>query len=502
MAGPWENYQTKETGPWATYQTGTAPKKPKMSLSGLLENAGKELLGALETAAQAPTALPSALLKTPVQMARGTPLKETELGQQAFGMVEAVKQIPSQVGEAVKHPLQTAYENPLAAATLAYGGGIGAAKIGAKALRGVGSAFESAGARGVNYAVGLRPQTIEAITKAGQNPVDVGVNIGSRLAQERIIGSTPKQTFDNLIKARQTAGSEVGRALKEIGNPTVDMDTALKPLLDATTERTGAITAARKTMGKPFEQVYNYLVETASKKGNVIGLEDIRKAMKEVGPMTHKGAEEVQAAMSELYGTLANVQDNIITQLANTAKKLDLKQALLKANEKYSLYSRILPDIERSASKAAAGKTSLLASPLTAAKQFAAAKGSGLMARTGTAMQGFPVAAQGANEAVLQAVRAKMGSQKGELTLGRPAPLMEEKGLVKPPTLEQLQSQFSRGTPASPIDVYIKGVQKGVGGTKVNIYGVKGNPKLLKALFGDADPGSVPEAKLRQLGLL
>lgn len=54
----------------------------------------------------------------------------------------------------------------------------------------------------------------------------------------------------------------------------------------------------------------------------------------------------------------------------------------------------------------------------------------------------------------------------------------------------------------SGITVFIKGIQKGINGEQVPIYGVKGPAKMLLAMFGDAEPGSVPEAVLQSKGLL
>lgn len=56
----------------------------------------------------------------------------------------------------------------------------------------------------------------------------------------------------------------------------------------------------------------------------------------------------------------------------------------------------------------------------------------------------------------------------------------------------------------SEITAFVKGVQKGIPGKveDVNIYGVKGPADKLKSMFGDANPGSVPESVLREKGIL
>src|SRR5258707_1019871 len=73
--------------------------------------------------------------------------------------------------------------------------------------------------------------------------------------------------------------------------------------------------------------------------------------MDEIGPMTHKGSEETQASMSELYGSLASARESMINDIASKANNPTLAQNLLDANARYSKYIRILPDIARAAGK-------------------------------------------------------------------------------------------------------------------------------------------------------
>jgi hypothetical protein len=90
---------------------------------------------------------------------------------------------------------------------------------------------------------------------------------------------------------------------------------------------------------------------------------------------------------------------------------------------------------------------------------------------------------------------AKMGAEipsaleglgeAGEVTLGKAAPAMEET------------------TNPEEVTAFVKGIQKGAPGEEgVKIWGVKGAPEKLKALFGDEAPGSVPENILREKGIL
>jgi hypothetical protein len=78
------------------------------------------------------------------------------------------------------------------------------------------------------------------------------------------------------------------------------------------------------------------------------------------------------------------------------------------------------------------------------------------------------------------------------------------KFLAEPEEMAAMQS-ISQGLKPSSlegVEVYVKGIQKGVNGAETPIYGVKGPADVLKAAFGDAAPASVPENTLIKLGLL
>jgi hypothetical protein len=423
MGGPWEKFQNagsqpevQAEGPWSKFASGEAVDEgPKMSFKGLLENVAKEIPKLIEaTATQVKEGLydiPKAIGNLPREIVQGTKPQDTQLGKytqdRTNAMAEGLK-------GAVEHPVETAYNNPISAAATVFGAGRGAMSLGSKGLQAgakglskVGAAMEEAGAKGQNYAAGLRQQTIEAMTKGNQNPGDVGVKVGATLAKENIIGSTPKATYDNLIKAKDVAGKEVGAALKDIhgnGVPAVSAEEALSPMLEAIKERTGAATSARKAMAKPFQEIYNHLIKNAE--GGKISLEQVRKAMNEVGPMTVKGSEEVQAAMSELYGNLASVQENMVNVIAKTAKKPELTANLLKANAKYSLYKRIAPDLKKAAAKESVGKASFFASPVENLKKTAATYSSKLLTKAGSGLNSLGM--DPSNKAVLDAAMKRL----------------------------------------------------------------------------------------------
>lgn len=146
----------------------------------------------------------------------------------------------------------------------------------------------------------------------------------------------------------------------QTGSPlAIDAEKALKPVLDAWAEKAGGATTATRRMAKPFEEIHNSLSALAQKQGGKLTLDDIRSAMDEIGPLTHKGAPETQEAMSELYGTLADARDGMVQQIAKSANNPTLAANLLRANKRYSQYIRILPDVGRASAMEAVGQPNL-----------------------------------------------------------------------------------------------------------------------------------------------
>ena len=77
------------------------------------------------------------------------------------------------------------------------------------------------------------------------------------------------------------------------------------------------------------------------------------------------------------------------------------------------------------------------------------------------------------------------------------------KALTVPEEMAEVNAVLQGGKASTEgVTVYIKGIQEGVNGAQAPIYGVKGPADKLKALFGDANPASVPENVLIEKGLL
>lgn len=209
---------------------------------------------------------------------------------------------------------------------------------------------------------GIRPKTLQTMTPAGINPAEFAHSLKSSLNKEEAIGKNAADTWNKMHALKEQAGQDVGSALEAIGktasssgtNPlVVPAEQALKPVLEGWTERASGATTARKAMAKPFEQVYSALVGKAANQGGMLTLDDLRGAMDEIGPMTHKGAPQIQEAMSELYGVLANARDAMVNTVAKQASDPALASNLLGANARYSKYVRLMPDVTAHTTKEA-----------------------------------------------------------------------------------------------------------------------------------------------------
>jgi hypothetical protein len=220
------------------------------------------------------------------------------------------------------------------------------------------------GARQVNNAAGIQPGTVARMS-GRQNPTVVGENVGRKMVQEGAFGSEAGSTFDKTQTVMNKFGGDVKSAIDAIKGTgqavSLDAETALKPLVDSWTEKAGAALQAKRAEAKPFEEIYTKLSQAAEKNGGQLGLDDLRAAMDEAGEVLGGLAKESpkKNAYSDLYAKLADVRDQMVSAIAQKAGSPQLRDALIKANEGYSRYSRLMPDIKKAAARASVGNSSV-----------------------------------------------------------------------------------------------------------------------------------------------
>lgn len=221
------------------------------------------------------------------------------------------------------------------------------------AVEGVASLFK---ASPTLLSAGIKPQTVLKMTPTGQNPAQFGQQLEQGLNKIGAISSDAKQTWNNFNNLTQKAGQRVGASLDSIEKAagpdavTVNAGEALQPLVNEWVDRASGALAGTRRLAKPFEEAHQTLVKAAVSKGGVLGLDDIHSLLKEVGPLTHIGSEASQAAYSELYGTLAEVQKSMIQRVAQQAGNPALSNNLLSANADYSKFMSLMPDVSKAAS--------------------------------------------------------------------------------------------------------------------------------------------------------
>lgn len=231
--------------------------------------------------------------------------------------------------------------------------------------------LQQTGGAGLNAQLGIRGSTIQKLTQAGQNPGTVGINLAKSLQEQGAVGSNPIESWDNVNRLLQGAGQDVGNAKTAIANEAakfgavdnpleVDSDKALKPLYDAWKGHAQTITGAGKDVAPYFEDAHKGLTQLAQQQGGTLNLDNIDQALSEVGPVTHSGAEISQHAYQQLYGTLADVRDSMVKQVADQANNPSLAADLLSANKKYSQLIRIMPDVGRASANSSTGQKSLM----------------------------------------------------------------------------------------------------------------------------------------------
>lgn len=469
------------------YEETQPASKEDYSVGGFVGNAvkdlGRNLSGMAQSVYQGAYAMPKALLKTPVQMAQGTPFAQTEMGQQMSAGANQAGQMTKDIQGVAADPVGAAYRNPVTAASMLYGGYKGArsmlsdagesgqmafgkvpeppsatelpvmqpgAKVGdphalfshtddfgsGGAQRNVYKVYgdpqhpdiqktgwgsdipeeqlgnipvtgrtpvslkyqptagaeagapppqqtqsqqsqpqqepnylERSGGAGLNATAGIRGSTIQKLTPRGQNPGTVGINLSKELNDAGAIGTSGIDTWGKMYGLKEQAGQDVASALQAIrdrsaqssgaGDPLmIDADKALKPLLDEWTKRAGGITPAAQATARPLEELHEGLSNLAKNQGGQLHLDNIRQAMDEIGPLTHKGDLEKQALYSDQYHNLAEINDHMVDTIAKGANNPTLASNLKNANKKYSMYMRVMPDVSRVSAMESVGQKS------------------------------------------------------------------------------------------------------------------------------------------------
>jgi len=225
--------------------------------------------------------------------------------------------------------------------------------------------LQNMGARGINKSAGITPRTISELAGSG-NPAEAGTQLGQTLSKEGAVGFTPGSTFQKVSQVHDQFGQAVGQAINNIkaaGVPTtIDANEALQPLVDKWTQYSNSALSGNKLMARPYEQIYGKLAGIASQNSGQLGIDELRSAMDEVGTALDGSGigTPKEAAYSSLYGDLADIRDNIVNKVAQSANDPGLKNALLNANQGYSTFSRILRDVRMAAAREGAGTGSLL----------------------------------------------------------------------------------------------------------------------------------------------
>lgn len=227
------------------------------------------------------------------------------------------------------------------------------------------------GSKGANSQAGISAETVQALTRSGQNPAEVGNMVGKRLVDEGVLGQSPSETFDNVRGMQNKYGELVNKAkdaIKAANRSTgewndvedslhVDSNRALKPLLDKKVELANSPFSANRAMARPWTEAYTYLADQANGSNGMTTLDHIDGTMQQIGQMLgklEKGTAPYKN-VSSLYGTLANMRDSMVSNIADTIGDPTLRSNLLKANQGYSFYSRIMPDIKWQAAQESVG---------------------------------------------------------------------------------------------------------------------------------------------------
>lgn len=220
------------------------------------------------------------------------------------------------------------------------------------------------GGREINAAAGIKPSTV--LSLAGRKePAETGYRLSEWMRGRGLSASRPGEIANKAIQLEEQYGQRVGNAISKIESAGIDTsvsaDVALQPLVDKWAGYAKSALSEGKRKAVPFEQIYNDLSTVAKNNQGRLNLETIREKLSEVGEQLNGMTESNPRlpAYEELYGTLANVRDQMVQAVAEGAGNQGLRSELLSANKDYSTLMRIKPDIRRSAAKESTTRPSI-----------------------------------------------------------------------------------------------------------------------------------------------
>ena len=350
-------------------------------------------------------------------LAGGNPA-DTPIGQDVktvgSGVVDAVKGIPQQLEnlgskeEWIQHPVQNAMTaGSIAAPMFAPEEGL-VSKIGTgMENKGANMAADLAETSGKTVQR-IRPETLgedaqAGIRMAGKTPnvADVRTQLGKRMVNEGVVGGVGQDLGDRLQKVselKDSAGKDIGAVRDEIratnkatgvyddvDDPIhVQANPILKEVLDTANELQGSARSGIKQMSRFWRETYNSLAKKAEENGGRLSLDDVHTEMQDVGKDMNSPPNSARFnAASDIYGHLADTQEKMVNEFSKTLGRDDLKQRLLDANKRYTLYSKMEGDLK---GPAAAGTPSGGSSP---SPQRAALRGAPVRAAVYSAVQQF-----------------------------------------------------------------------------------------------------------------
>lgn len=320
--------------------------------------AGRQFLKSIPSAVIAPIKTVGKAVAMPLEVAGGTPSAKTMFGKQFR-----------------ERPLGTISDLALTAYP--------AGKLFKGAARKIGSevpnVLERFGSRGVLSSSGISPKTLERLSGRA-NPSEVGTQLGIKLTQEGVPGLSARTTFDNAQRVMNEYGRKVEdslRAIKEtnsslgvypeLADPLkVEATKVLKPITDEYAELANSSYRLDRQAARPWKELYDSLIKKSESNNGFIGLDDVRGEMQKIGKMFDyvQPDSEKFKMVSKLYGKLADTRDSMVEMIAKQSGNPELASNLLKANEGYSRYSKIFPDLKRKASKEGVGTSTLLKHPI------------------------------------------------------------------------------------------------------------------------------------------
>lgn len=364
------------------------------SVGGFMSNVGqnaKDIAGTFNRAVKGVTDMPKDYLEMGKGMLEGKPFTETPIGQDVKTLgtmageavphlvnqnglklepgsvyrqyediaAQPLKYIPGKVGEEVKkaYPKNPFYDKPLDTALAIAPLTEGVKMPGGKFMKNTGQSIEASATMG---ALDLNPPALRKLSKRGQNPETVALNLNKKINElmPNLVETldTPSSKYQKLLDANESASRSIGQVIDATTAKTGNKLPEARAMIDelrseANSPRFKSATSQRNIDARAELLDAASHLEELEKSGQ-LNFRNLYEVKKGIGEAYHNTNFE-NAGVDKAYGIIKDKIDEIVDRAS--IDNPSLKDSFNHSKEVFKLTSDILPVMQKGVTRDVAG---------------------------------------------------------------------------------------------------------------------------------------------------